>query len=268
MRPPAQPSGALDPGSVQAAVDRRQAGGPFLDVPALGKRSLAALAGVRAALAGDSTFGVLAADLPNLPEVNENWYAASKVAARAGLGDPVGTAVSFLLAERSTSFAKDSPIALALAVAASESYGVAENGVADGSSGPVSSAARRLVATYAAPLRRFLDVQRQLSSELFPGTSYLSLFRGERRDEPAEAPATVALDLRPLSSWTTRAETARGMTDGPDAASGRSDTLVFSAEVPLDRLLSTWATGFGAALETELVLTGGRPGDCAAVITA
>jgi hypothetical protein len=127
---------------VQAAnVIRR--GAPFAEDPVLGRRFLAALVDVHAALTGDSTFEAFAAALPDLPEAEDNWYIATKVAAEARVDDTVGRAVSFLLGERSTSFAKASPIALALAIAAAESYGVAENCVADSSPQPVMDAARR-----------------------------------------------------------------------------------------------------------------------------
>jgi hypothetical protein len=114
-------------------------------------------------------------------------------------------------------------------------------------------------------IRIFLDAQRQLTSQLFADASYLCLFRGERRSEPAPRVTSIPVELRPLSSWTTTSETARGMTDAPDAAGGGPHVWVLSAEVPLDRVLATSVTGFGAPFETELVLYGGRPGDCCAV---
>jgi hypothetical protein len=58
------------------------------------------------------------------------------------------------------------------------------------------------------------------------------------------------------------------MTDAPDAGSGGPYVWMFSADVPIDRVLSTSGTGFGAPSESKVVLMGGRPGDRCAVRSA
>lgn len=251
--------------AVKALIDEREAARPVIEMGALGCRSAAALVDLHAALAHDGTFAVFAAALPELPETGDSWYAASRRAAQAHVDDPVGRALAFLLGERSTSWAKDSPSAVALAIAAAETYGVRENGVTDASPRQIVDAARRFAATHAAAIRVFLDAQRELTAQLFAGASRLCLFRGERRSERAPDVASMQVELRPLSSWTTSPETARGLTEAPDAAGGGAHVWILSAEVPIDRILATSVTGFGAPFETELVLSGGRPGDSCGV---
>lgn len=89
-----------------------------------------------------------------------------------------------------------------------------------------------------------------------PGDSF-TLYRGIKTDTPPAYKAGDKLGLdalgAPLSSWTVDPGTATRFGD-----------LVLKAVVPKSRILSTWRTGLGAGIESEVVVIGGK-GDTAQV---
>lgn len=269
LRPPGDSTDALSAKDVQAAIERRQTEPPITEDPIFGQRSLKGIVDLHRALRDDEDFRALADALAVRSDVVERWDVAKRYAASAGVDHLLGGAVAFLLAERNTSFANESPLAVALALATAETFGVPENRVADGSPPQVAAEARRLVETQGAGIRALLEAQRQLTAGLFSGASRLTLYRGERRERPVDAGSQLPVHLRPLCSWTTSHAAARSLPEwAPDAAGGGQHIVVFIAEVPVGRVLSTSCTGFGSQFESELVVIGGRPGDTCFVVEA
>jgi hypothetical protein len=126
-----QPAGgarnALAPQQVRDAIERREADGPLAIGPS-GRRPLAALHDLHAALAHETRFQALASVLPDLPEAEDNWYIATRIAEEARIDDEVGRAVAFLLGEHNTSGATRSPFAIALVLATAAAFAVPEHG--------------------------------------------------------------------------------------------------------------------------------------------
>jgi hypothetical protein len=205
-----QPAGgarnALAPQQVRDAIERREADGPLAIGPS-GRRPLAALHDLHAALAHETRFEALASVLPDLPEAEDNWYIATRIAEEARIDDEVGRAVAFLLGEHNTSGATRSPFAIALVLATAAAFAVPEHGALNTSPTHVVAPGRRLAKACDEAFRVFLDAQRQLTVDLFAGAKYVSLLRGERRKHPV-AGAVISLDLRTLSSWTTSPDAA------------------------------------------------------------
>jgi hypothetical protein len=247
-------------------MQERERARPILEDELLGRRSLASIVDLHALLVGDASFKGFADALEHLPEAEDDWGGAWRAARDAAVDDSTGIAVAFLLAERSTSHAWKSPLAVALTIATAEWAGLDGGDDATRSSPATVERARYLVDAHRYAFSAFFAAQKHLTVELFDGAARLNLLRGVRRFEPHQGPGPVPLALRPLSSWTASEETARGIVLAPDAAGGGPYLWVFSADVPLDRVLSTSVTGFGAPFESEVVLIGGRAGDSCTVV--
>lgn len=120
-------------------------------------------------------------------------------------------------------------------------------------------------------LRAFLRAQyvatQKMLRERFPGATHLRLYRGgdspERYRDGEEAikreaiervgraqPVEATLMLRPLASFSMSVSRM-----GAGAFSG--EETMFAADVPIERIMSTAATGIGAAIEGEFVVLGG-----------
>jgi hypothetical protein len=252
--------------SFDAAVRARWDRGPITDHSVFGRRSGAPIAALHAHLTSDEAFAAFAAQLELMlsrepgHDETELW-AAERTAAEAGVPGDVGAAIAFLIGQRTSSDATARPCAMALAVAALEAFGVPENAALTGL--PVAADARRVATTHRDALVAFLHAQKRATSELLSNTSTVVLARSDRRDRPAPEPGvTTDLHLRPLSSWATTIDAARGMAKAEDATrTGHTHVYISVAEVPADRIISTWATGIGAQAECEVVLAGAAEGD-------
>ncbi len=172
LRPPTASPDVVSSRLVEEAIEQRKRAGPIV-AGAHGQRSVAALVDLHAALSEEPAFAAFATTLPHVPEAEGGWYAATTVAKDAAVDDSVGHAIAFLLGERSTSLAGESPFAVALAVAAAEIFGVGKPELIDGSSPHTAEVACRLAADSYDAFRNFFDAQRQLTAHLFAGAPYL-----------------------------------------------------------------------------------------------
>ena len=173
-------------------------------------------------------------------------------ARQLGLQDPAAIVVLFLISERTTSCAGRSPYARALVETAARRFG-APSSVSD-------CAARELLAAHEAAFARFFDAQRELTAELLQGRDEVTLHRGGRMTDPVEA-GEKNPGLLPLSSFSTSAACALSLARHGRDAGGAGEIVLLSAVVPADRILATPATGAGAVLEQEVIVTVGDSAD-------
>lgn len=181
----------------------------------------------------------------------DGWAGARFQAAQLGMEDRTAILVLFLISERTTSGARQSPYARTLAeTAARRSPGPSSRDVA----------ASEMLAAHGAAFARFLDAQRDLTEELLEGMAEVTLHRGIQTAELAEA-GEADPGLRPLSSFSTSPACAVSLAQHGSDAGGAGVTVLLSAVVPTERVLATPATGAGAVLEREVVVTAGAFGD-------
>ena len=188
-------------------------------------------------------------------EDSYGWAGAEAQARALALHEAVDVVILFLLSERTASGAAESAWARALVGAAAQRCG----GQWD-----LDPAADALLKAHGVAFSALIEAQHELTRELMNGLTEVTLHRAVKLTQPVAA-GTANPQLRPLSSFSTVVDYAKSLATGGYDSRGPGEIVVFSANVPTPRIVSTPATGWGAALEREVVVGMGAQGDWATV---
>ena len=105
---------------------------------------------------------------------------------------------------------------------------------------------------YEARDRAFVRAEYERTQEFLKakGLTHVSVFRGTGNSAGLELGITTAT-MQPASSWTTVMSTAMSF-----ATDGKDESVLLTARVPIEDVLSTSVTGRGALPEEEIILLG------------
>jgi hypothetical protein len=182
---------------------------------------------------------------------DEAWFVGSSRAAALGINDVRETAVIVLAGEWRSSEAYGRPYGRAFQLAAADAFGLA---VPPEAASGVGEAARQLIDEHPTLWKQIIKAQYTRTSALL-GSGVVVAHRGLSRATPAQA-GGVDPRLRPLSSFSLDAGIAQHF---PMTGSGGA-TVLQHADVPVERILATPATGFASLLEREIVVFGPSAG--------
>jgi hypothetical protein len=113
-------------------------------------------------------------------------------------------------------------------------------------------------------LTSLIEIQAELTSELLAGLDSVILYRGVKL--PVCPDAVFAPELKPLASFSADFGVAQTFAAQARGRGTNWAPVVMCADVPISRIQSTPATGFGVYDEREVVLAAGRPADRVAVV--
>ncbi|MFA7086170.1 MAG: hypothetical protein WC145_05820 [Aliarcobacter sp.] len=179
-------------------------------------------------------------------------------------GDDDVDAAAYLISTWAASSGDNHPWSVAVQIAAAE-----ELGLEDASIRHMGATARKEARAildedaYRPAIRAFIRTMYDHTQERLQaaGVTELTLFRGEALP-PDKAPTRragegrVTVRSQPLSSWTANPVLAWAVTQWRQSGN-RVCSVVYSARVPVARVIATYASGFGCMEEDEVVILGG-----------
>jgi hypothetical protein len=231
----------------QAQLDQRPADEPEWPARRRAVRDLCSL------LSDDPGIAPLAATVAN--EEEDRWCGAGFLTDQLGFKGQLAHVVFWLIGLKSTSDEADSKYFHALQAASCDHAGVAASQL-----GELASA---IYDEHGDLLRRWIAVQYALTAELLVGIDQVVLHRGDTiHGELRRGPTHP--NLRPLPSFATHYATAASFAERAQRYRGGT-ALVYSAIVPVERIVATPVTGAANALEREIVLTTGNADDLATI---
>jgi hypothetical protein len=182
----------------------------------------------------------------------EAWGGGKYRATALGISDIAETAVIALAGEWRSSDGYFRRYGRAFQLAAADAFDLA---VPPGTLSGVGEAARQLVDRYPALWNRIINLQYARTAALL-GSSIVVAHRGNSHPTPAQQ-GSVDPKLRPVSSFSLDAGIALHFPMNDSSCV----TLVQHAQIPVERILATPATGFAALLEKEIVVLGPSEGN-------
>lgn len=186
------------------------------------------------------------------------WAGGVFQAKELGREDLASQVITCLLSHKTTSGESGSPYFQALGAAAARLFGAKDP--------PLHDRATALLEMHGDLLASIILGQRDLTETLLDGVPSVVLHRGDAVDGLGSA-TTADPMLWPLASFAVDFATARSFAISKAERTGCTP-LVYSAHVPAGRIAVTPASGMAAALENEVVVGAGEPGDLATVTIA
>jgi len=205
-------------------------------------------------LSNDPGIAPLAATIA-ADEEEDRWYGAGFLARQLGFEGELAQVVFWLIGLKSTSGEADSKYFQASQAAACHRAGIAAP--------QLDTPASAIWDEHGGLLTRWIAVQNELTAELLAGIEEVVLHRGDTIHGELPSSPTHP-NLWPVASFATDYATAASFAERAQSCRGGTP-LVYSAIVPVERILATPATGAANPLEHEVVLMTGNPDDIAMI---